>query len=217
MYLQIGTPKKLSALPVALRDPAYIKRITQIAIIDDQAFPKVNALRNHNLNIIELGDVKTVDQVATYPIVVCDIRGVGASLSSDLEGAHLMAEIRKAYPDKYLVAYTGAQFDIAYNEALRGVDAAIAKDAPTEQWIAVLERGLERVTNPRERWIRLRQTLLDRGVDIHEVFSLEQKFIDAIEKRDPSKFAVKGLPEEAKELVSAFAKFALIQIIGLLA
>lgn len=214
MYLEIGTPKKLSALRVSLQDAAHLKRSTQIAVIDDQAFQKADALRNHKFNIIELGDIRSVDQVAEYPIVVCDIRGVGRSLSSDLEGAHLIAEIRKSYPDKFLVTYSGAQFDITYNESLRAVDASIAKDASTEQWVAVLERGLEKVTNPRERWIRLRRTLLDRGVEIHEVFSLEQQFIRAVESKDPSKLTTGGLTEETKEIVAAFAKYALIQIIG---
>lgn len=217
MYIQVGTPKKLSALRVALQDYAHLKRNTQIAVIDDQVFPKADALRNHKFNIIELGDIKSVDQVAAYPIVVCDIRGVGKSLSSDLEGAHLISEIRKSYPDKFLVTYSGAQFDITYNESLRDVDASIAKDASTEQWVAVFERGLEKITNPRERWIRLRRTLLDRGVEIHEVFSLEQKFIKAIEAKDASKLTTTGIPEEVKEIVVAFAKYALIQIIKSLA
>lgn len=213
MYIQFGTPKKLSALHVSLQDAPRLKQNTQIAIIDDQPFPKINALRNHKFNLTELGDVKLVDQVAEYPIVISDIRGVGQSLSSNLEGAHLLSEIRKAYPDKYLVSYSGAQFDITYNEPLRSVDASIAKDASTEQWVAILERGIETVTNPRERWIRIRRNLLDHGVDIHEVFNLEQGFINAIEKKDVSRLKASGLPEGAKQIVLSFARIALVQII----
>ncbi|MHB1274168.1 MAG: hypothetical protein ACYCZD_15655 [Rhodanobacter sp.] len=213
MYIQIGSPKKLSALHVSLQDSARLKQNTQIAVIDDQPFSKIDVLRNHKFNITELGDIRSVDQVAEYSIIVCDIRGVGKSLSSDLEGAHLAAEIRKTYPDKYLISYSGAQFDITYNDPLRSVDASIAKDAPTEQWVAVLERGLETVTNPRERWVRLRRNLLDRGVEVHEVFDLEQGFIKAIEKRDESQINVSGLPEETKQVVVSFVRFALVQII----
>jgi hypothetical protein len=217
MYIQIGTPKTLSGLHVTLQNTAHIKRNNQIAVIDDQPFSMADALRNHKFNIVELGDIRSVDQVAEYPIVVCDIRGVGKSLSSDLEGAHLLSEIRKAYPDKFLVSYSGAQFDITYNESLRSVDASIAKDAPTEQWVNILENGLEKVANPRERWIRLRKTLLERGVEIHEVFNLEQGFIRAIEKKDASQLKVNHLPQEAKDIATAFVKFALVQIIKSLA
>lgn len=213
MYIQLGSPKKLSALRVSLQDGARLKQNTQIAIIDDQPFPKASTLRNHKFNITELGDIRSVDQIAEYPIIVCDIRGVGQALSSDLEGAHLVAEIRKAYPDKYLVSYSGAQFDITYNDPLRSVDASIAKDAPTEQWVAILERGIETVTNPRERWVRVRRNLLDRGIETHEVFNLEQGFIKAIEKKDASQIDASGLPDEAKKVVVGFARFALTQII----
>lgn len=125
----------------------------------------------------------------------------------------MVAEIRKAYPDKYLVSYSGAQFDITYNDPLRSVDASIAKDAPTEQWVAILERGIETVTNPRERWVRVRRNLLDRGIETHEVFNLEQGFIKAIEKKDASQIDASGLPDEAKKVVVGFARFALTQII----
>jgi hypothetical protein len=114
----------------------------------------------------------------------CDIRGVGKALDSNPEGAHLIAEIRKAYPVKYLVSYSGAQFDMSCNGSLSKVDVSVAKDAQTDQWVSVLESGLVQVGNPGERWLRFRTTLLDRGVDLHEVFELEPTFIKSIEKRD---------------------------------
>lgn len=217
MYFQIGTPKPLSSLRVSLQDMTHLKRSNQIAVIDDEPFARSDALRAHKFNVVELGDIRSVDQVAEYPIVVCDIRGVGRALHSDLEGAHLVAEIRKSYPDKFLVSYSGAQFDITYNEALRSVDASLPKDASTDQWVNTLELGLVKVGNPRERWLRLRKTLLDRGVDIHEVFELEQKFIRAVERRDASQLKADRIPEESRQLVVAFAKVALVQIIKSLA
>lgn len=213
MYIEIGTPKRLSSIRVSLPDMTHLKRSNQIAIIDDDPFARSDALRAHKFNIVELGDIRSVDQVAEYPIVVCDIRGVGRALHSELEGAHLIAEIRKSYPDKFLVSYSGAQFDITYNEALRSVDASLSKDASTDQWVHTLETGLLKVGNPRERWLRLRKTLLDRGVEIHEVFRVEQRFIRAIEKRDATELKAGAVPEEAKQLVVAFAKVALVQII----
>lgn len=217
MYIQFGKPRALSSLRAPLPELAALKRENQIAIIDDQPFAKLDALRAHKFIVEELGDIRSVDQVAEYPIVICDIRGVGKSLSSDLEGAHLVAEMRKLYPDKFLVSYSGAQFDLSYNEALKSVDVSLPKDAPTEHWVQTLEAGLTKVGNPKERWLRLRKTLLERGVEIHEVFEIEQEFIDAVEKRDPSRLKGQQIPKEAQELVSAFAKVALVQIIKLLA
>lgn len=213
MYVQIGRPKTLAGLRVPALDIDALKRSYQIAVIDDQPFAKANALRNHKFNIIELGDITAVDQIAEYALVVCDIRGVGKSLDSALEGAHLIAEIRKSYPDKFLVSYSGAQFDITYNESLSKVDVSVAKDAQMEQWVSVLETGLGKIGDPKERWLRFRKTLLDRGVDLHQVFELEQSFIKSIEKRDPAKMSAVSVPKEVKDVVAAFIKIALVQII----
>jgi len=213
MYFQIGKPKRLSSLPVVLQDKAYLKRHYQIAVIDDEAFVKADALRAHRFNLVELGDIRTVDQVAEFPIVVCDIRGVGGALDCSLEGAHLLSEIRKAYPDKFLVSYTGAHFDASYNESLKGVDVSLNKDSPTEHWVSTLENGLEKVGNPKERWIRMRKMLLEKGVELHDIFEMEQRFIQAVEKRDASKFKVEKVPEEIKEIAITFARISLIQII----
>lgn len=217
MYFQIGRPKTLGGLQVPTQDMAYLKRNYQIAVIDDEPFSKANALRNHKFSVVELGDIKALDQVSEYAIVVCDIRGVGKALDSPLEGAHLLAELRKSYPDKYLVSYSGAQFDMTYNESLSKVDVSVAKDAHTEQWVSVLEQGLVQVGNPRERWLRFRKTLLDRGVDLHEVFELEQTFIKSIEKRDAALMKRHSVPDEVKEIVATFAKVALVQIIASMA
>lgn len=215
MYLQIGKPRKLSSLRVSLQDLGNLKRNHQIAVIDDQAFLKAEALRAHRFNLVEIGDIRTVDQVAEYPIIVCDIRGVGGALSSSLEGAHLIAEIRKTYPDKFLVSYSGAQFDISYNEPLKSADVSLPKDATTEHWVRTLEDGINKVGNPRERWLRLRSRLLDKGVEIHEVFEMEQRFIRAVEKQDASLFQSDKAPGEVRDLVVTFAKISLVQIIKL--
>lgn len=213
MYFQIGTPKPLSSLIKSQHDMMHLKRNHQIAVIDDEPFAKLEMLRAHQFNITELGDINTVNQIADYPIVICDIRGVGKSLHSDLDGAHLVSEIRKSYPDKFLVSYSGAQFDITYNEPLRSVDLSISKDASTEEWVRTLDRGLLKVGDPRERWVRFRKTLLESGVEIHKVFELEQEFIYSVEKRDASKFRAREVPSEVSSLVATFAKYTLVQII----
>lgn len=213
MYIQIGRPKALGDLRVPPLDMGQLKRRYQIAVVDDEPFAKANALRSHKFNIVETGDIKAADQVSEYAIVVCDVRGVGKALDSRLEGAHLLAEIRKAYPDKFLVSYSGAQFDMNYNLSLSKADVSVAKDAATEQWVEVLEKGLEQIGNPRQRWLRFRRTLLDRGVDLHEVFGLEQAFIKSIEKRNANYLIDRKVPDEIKEVVTTFAKIALVSII----
>ena len=138
MFIYLGSPKKLSDLTLTCPDIRILKQKTHIAIIDDQPFHRLDSLRAHGFNITELGgDIKSVDPVIAYPIVVCDIKGVGKAFGSQYEGAHDLSEIRKTFPDKYLITFSGATFDASYNESLSTADASATKDAALEYWVAL--------------------------------------------------------------------------------
>ena len=108
MFIHFGKPNKLGDIGQTQLEVAELKRRFDIGVLDDEPFVQANALRAHGFRIVELGgDIKSVEQVASYPIVVCDIKGVGRAFGSKYEGAHVLSEIRKAYPDKYLIAFTG--------------------------------------------------------------------------------------------------------------
>jgi hypothetical protein len=149
--------------------------------------------------------------------VICDIKGVGAAFGSKYEGAHVLSEIRKAYPDKYLVAFTGMTYDASYNEKLNAADKSATKDTPIEVWTQTLEAGLRAVGDPRERWIRLRPTLLAKGVELYDLLLLEQAFIKSIKERNAKTFSEKmmslSLSNELLELLGKFAAAALVQLI----
>lgn len=213
MYFDVGWPKKLS--DIATRAPAedYLKREYEIAIIDDNPFGKAEVLRAHGFRLAETGDIRRVEQIASYAVVVCDIRGVGQAFGGVLEGAHLLSEIRKKYPDKFLIAYSGAESNMAYNDSLRTVDISIPKDSQTEVWVQNLERGLHEVGDPFKRWIRFRAQLAERGLDAYELFKLEQKYIKAITKSDASILEQASASPEIKQLVIAFAKVAVPQLV----
>ena len=212
MYYGFG-PLKLSDLPNTFHELRVLKPHIAIAVIDDEPFLKTDVLRNHGFNISELGDIKAIDQVMAYPIVICDIKGVGKSFGSSFEGAHLLAEIRKSYPDKYLITCSGLQHNVSYNESLNSADASVTKDMPTEYWTTVLEKGLKSVGYPNERWIRFRKNLTEKGVDAFEIFKLEQSFIKSVKNKDSSIMAGHAVPDEIKELVRAFVSIALSQLI----
>nr|WP_157490436.1 hypothetical protein [Lysobacter enzymogenes] len=213
MYFDFGKPEKLSDLATRSPTEGFLKKEYEIAVIDDNPFGKAEVLRSHGFHIAETGDIRQVDQIASYAVVVCDIRGVGQAFGGVLEGAHLLSEIRKKYPDKFLIAYSGAESNMAYNDSLRSVDVSIPKDSQTEVWVQNLERGLLEVGDPFKRWIRFRTRLAERGVDAYELFKLEQKYIKAITKSDASILERAVASPEVKQLVVAFAKVAVPQLV----
>lgn len=214
MFFYFGAPKILSSLGITCPEIQELKSRIKIAVIDDEPFVKMESLRNHGFNLTEIGgDIKSVDQVMAYPIVICDIKGVGKAFGSSKEGAHVLSEIRKSYPDKFLITFSGMTYDASYNESFSSADKSATKDASIDHWIAILEEGLEKVGDPLQRWIRFRKNLLDKGIDLFELFKLEQAFIRSLEKRDESIMKSHPVPPEVRDMVIKFTVSALAQIL----
>lgn len=213
MLFHIGSKRRLTEIQGKTPELAKLKQTNKIAVIDDNPFAKAAPLAAHNFQLAELGDIRRIDQVSEYPIVVCDIRGVGAAFDSPLEGAHVLAEIRKLYPDKFLVAYSGTESDMSYNDLLRAVDVSVTKDARTEVWVSVLEKGLKEIGDPFNRWVRFRTQLSQRGVDASEIYRLEQAFLKSLAKKDSSILEKVAASISAQEIVTEFAKVAMKQLV----
>lgn len=219
MFYTFGTPERLSSIGQEALDLADAKSKVEIAVLDDNPFAPREALLIHKFRVVELGpDIRSLDQVSTYPIIVCDVGGVGKAFGSQLEGAHLVAEIRKAFPDKFLMAYTGMTYSRAMSDALTAADKRMEKDASIDAWVQTLEAGIIEVMNPRNRWIRLRRALLARGVELFEVMKLEQAFIKSVHKRQPDFLAKEarslGISQEIKDLVIKFSATAVASLVG---
>lgn len=219
MFFPIGTPERLSSIGQEAIDISDAKAKIEIAVLDDNLFSPREALLSHRFRVVELGpDIRSLDQIANYPIIVCDVNGVAKAFGSQLEGAHLVSEIRKSYPDKFLVAYTGLTYSLAITNALMSADKRMEKDASIEAWIQTLEHGLNEVLNPRNRWVRMRSALLERGVELFEVFKLEQAFIKSVEKKDHNLFmsaiGKSSVNSEIKDLIVKFSATAVATLIS---
>ena len=140
----------------------------KILIIDNENFIYEEELRSRGFNIHCINDVQNLELVNAYPIIISDIRGVGASMKMDKEGASLLRELRKKYPSKIFAAYSGSTFDTTYNAYLEGI-TIIMEGAQLDQWTDSLDLLIEKATNPVEKWKALRLFLLDKGIDLLEV------------------------------------------------
>lgn len=210
MFFHFGSPLLLSSISQDAMDLNEAKNRSNIAVLDDNQFHPKEALTNHNFRITELGpDIRSLDQISSYPIIVCDVGGVGRAFGSNLEGAHIVQEIRKAYPDKFIIAYTGMTFSVATTNALTSADKRMEKDASLDAWVQTLENGIKEVINPRARWVRLRRALLERGVEIFDIFKLEQAFIQSIRQNKPTALEKEvkslGVSSDITEIIIKFA------------
>lgn len=155
----------------------------RIAVIDDESFqPEVN-LRRNNYNITTFTDLNTIEDVQSYHIILCDLSGVGLAQNPDLQGAHLISEIKKAYPEKSVIAYTGGSSSRElYGRAMLQADTLVPKDANIDEWTQTLDEAIQSVANPVKVWKSTRSKLLEADVSLSNLAILEHEFVKAFEK-----------------------------------
>jgi DNA-binding NarL/FixJ family response regulator len=157
----------------------------RIAVIDDQPFAPEQNLRNAGFRVDSIGDIKSLDELELYQIVLCDLQGVGAHFESKYQGGFIINEIKRNYPEKFVVAYTGGSLDpavVSYAQSF--ADDFIKKDADIDEWRDKLDDVIRLLSNPIEIWRRQRDALVDADVNTLEILKLEDVFVRSIKRSD---------------------------------
>lgn len=147
-----------------------------ILIIDDETFTPIEFLRRHGYNITHVEDAPIAAATQNYPIVLCDINGVGMSLSPSKQGAQLITEIKKNYPEKFVIAYTGQTSSALVEQSIQVADRYLKKDASVEEWCSILDDAILELANPAAVWRKFRHRLLDAGASPYQLAVLEDTF-----------------------------------------
>ena len=186
----------------------------KIAVIEDKVFPFLEELRRHDFNITIYNDIERISLISEYDIVVSDIKGVGKLLGSKLQGAHLIEEIHKKYPNIYLIAYSASLFNPEYNKYFELCDETKKKGIDVNDWVTTLELAIKNSNDPIYQWEKFRKNLLKNGVDITIVSKLEKVYVKSIIKGKKGALtkelssAKSGLPESVKVIFDSVAIFA---------
>jgi hypothetical protein len=181
----------------------------KIAIIDDMDVPYLDMLRNSGYNVKHYKDIEDFEILKSYSVIICDIRGVGKSFGSKLEGAYIIKEIRKLYPEKYIIAMSSAVYKINVAKIIDVADDKIVRDTELDQVINSVDKAVCIMRSNRQKWLRLREHLLNiHQVDLYDVWCIEQDFISAVIKKDINKLeqskSINHLNDIVKGLVVNF-------------
>ena len=175
-----------------LRNIQARRAAIKIAVIDDQPFIPQTNLKSFGYEVIPIGDVKNVSEIKDYHMVLCDIMGVGRHFDAKAQGATIISEIKKNYPEKVVIAYTGGSLgDPAVKSAKSRADDMIRKDVDTEEWIAKLdERGAEAV-DPYVMWNKVRRRFIELQVDTKSILILEDAFVRSVLNRESDLYTLR--------------------------
>ncbi|WP_396594393.1 hypothetical protein [Brevundimonas sp. R86498] len=191
-----------------------------IAVIDDQPFAPQTNLQSYGYNISQIGDIKSLGEVSKYPLILCDIMGVGRHFDHKLQGASLITELKKNYPEKIVIAYTGAALnDRAVKVAADRADRILKKDIDIDEWVDALDRATREAVDPYIIWNKVRARFVEMGVDTKDMIAFEDAYVRSVQSRDITFSAVKAagndqsLRSDAKAIVNGVISSLVFQAI----
>ncbi|MCY9865495.1 MULTISPECIES: hypothetical protein [Vibrio] len=174
----------------------------KIAIIDDMEVPYLDSLRRSGYNVQHYKDIEDFDMLKAYSVIVCDIKGVGKSFGSKLEGAYIIKEARKLYPEKYIIAMSSAVYKISVAKVIGVADDKIIRDIDLDKVLDSIDTAVNTMRSNRLRWLRLRDNLLNtHNVDMYDVWKIEQAFIAAMINKDKTKLEKNKTINHANDMV----------------
>jgi hypothetical protein len=217
MVFMWGKFKSLSELKGVYGDVgASYRTSVKIAIIDDETVPYLESLRNSDFLIHHFKDIESINSMQGFDIILVDIKGVGKKFESDFGGAFLISELRKFYPFKIIVAYTGQSFDASYNNYFSMADDVLKKDIDYDTWVDSLDQYIQLSLDPIKQWKRMREYLLKKEIDLIRLVKLEDEYVTGFQKKlhiFPSKKNLERLPEDLRSIVNSFAASLIFKVL----
>lgn len=187
------------------KDIAPMRETKRILIIDNEDVPFKDILANNKYNLTHIPDIEDIFAVENYDLILCDIQGVGVKLSPTFQGAHVVEEIKKHYPFKQVIAFSGYDGSLEKTDSLRHADRFLKKDANERQWIDALDECIQNLVNPIEQWMQVRKYLFQKNISTKNVAILEDLYVKAILSRNKDRYLGKNLkmelPKDVKTIV----------------
>lgn len=156
------------------------RKSVRILVIDDQEFSPLANLKRNSFNVVRIDGVECIEEVQDYSVVLVDLQGVGKNLNPAGQGAHLIQQIKRAYPEKYVVAYTGGATAALTSLAAEFADRYTTKDISVDKWCDLLDVAVAEVSHPVHVWGKFRHRLLDQGVTPLQLAGLEDTYVRGI-------------------------------------
>lgn len=181
--------KKYKIDNVVKSNTSKFRQKVKILVIDDKEFTPLKNLQQHGYTIHVLKNLPSIETIKDYQIILCDLKGVGLDFNREGQGAYLIKEIKKAYPSKIVIAYTGGADDAeTIFKAKKHADNFLLKDADIEEWTDNLDRYINDVMNPVYSWKIIRVSLLEQDVSPYELAKLEDKFVNSLINKNINTF-----------------------------
>lgn len=183
-----------------------LRKQTNVLVIDDEGFEPKSFLESNDYRLTSKTFIENIREVSEYSIILCDIRGIGGNISPTYEGAFIIKEIKENYPEKAVIAYTASQYDPSYNIYLQRADEVLPKSLSTEEWLDVLDKYIELISNPVFQWKVLRNRMIQKDIPLVDIARLENAYVKSYLKGEFNGFEkiANSMDPEVKDMAMDF-------------
>ncbi|CAK6716173.1 hypothetical protein HORM4_790045 [Vibrio harveyi] len=187
--IHVLNKKQLPPSAPSHNDLAYLKRNTPIAIIDDEDFADLDGIRNAGYSPTHFRDLDSFDQLVSFPIVICDIQGVGGKFGSSTDGSYIIQQVCEQFPDKYTIVVSSKSASLGTAARIEKADAKLTR-GDRDALNNVILNAVKTMGDSVERWKRFRRHLIEeKQIDLYHVWELEQEFIKSLNSKSTKSFS----------------------------
>ncbi len=159
-------------------DPTERRNRIKILFVDDENYPIVQLLSNRGYRIFYKKDISYIIEVEPFDIVILDIVGVWKSSEDSRQGFAAALEIKKLYPEKKVICYSGSNVsNIA--EDIKLIDDFIQKDSDIKKWTEKLDRHIDEYFSCDYHWDKLYQKLAN-NMPADEINEIKKLYYDSL-------------------------------------
>ena len=167
-----------------LQDPrtalnATDRNLVKILIVDDDVFNHEDRLRRLGFNIQKYDDIESLEAAEAFQVIICDVKGVGKKFGSQIEGAFVLNQLKKAYPMKEYAVYSSSLYNSEMTTALQGI-SIINKDQPSEDWCNDVDSLIRKVTNPKLIWQKIAFKMIENNIPTRVIQKVEHEFVECV-------------------------------------
>ena len=194
---------------VSIRD----KKSIRIVIVDDEGFDD-EVLKTLGYLDIELKyKYEKISDYEKYDIIFCDINGIAKEIDPVFQGAALAKQIKKTYPSKTVIIFSSKEQSLDFYKFKDDVDEIIPKNTKNAEIAELIDKYIEVINDPIERWKNFRKKLSEQGTSPKDIALLEDCYVRGILKKEDTTKIMEGIKAGISSSIAGFIVDCAIEMV----
>lgn len=157
------------------------RKHVRIVSIDDEEFSPLANLLSEGYQVSYIGEHTGLRELRPYHIIICDVDKVYSNMNSEEHGAALIEEIKRVFPDKQVIVFSGLMGNVKKLKLARDrADYYIPKSAQMTTWSQTLDAAIDKCLDPIESWKKAKERLESLSITTHEISEIENIYVRSL-------------------------------------